>query len=232
MNFIIASGMSERSFCIFLRIHVRLTSASQVAYECFFSPPLVTKTDTWIRTLRTSINVPREWSNWNECRDYLQFQPRKENSATEKRPLQKYFSRNKRAEGAADGMPPPKQQQEKAVSANIMEKQRLKSDLPRTMFQQKKRAEKLANGKDVLNAALEKLGYKVKKKRSSRPLQRLQATKLRLGLPNALNKNQSFPHVLCAIRYQSRSKLLLLSKCNSKRISNLKMKSASVQLLS
>ena len=45
--FIIASGMSERSFCIFRRIHVRLTWASQVAYECFFFPPLVTKTDTW-----------------------------------------------------------------------------------------------------------------------------------------------------------------------------------------
>ena len=27
-------GMSERSFCIFRRIHVRLTWASQVAYEC------------------------------------------------------------------------------------------------------------------------------------------------------------------------------------------------------
>ena len=43
--------MSERSFCIFRRIHVRLTWASQVAYECFCFPPLVTKTDTWIRTL-------------------------------------------------------------------------------------------------------------------------------------------------------------------------------------
>ena len=43
--------MSERSFCIFRRIHVRLTWASQVAYDCFFFPPLVTKTDTWIRTL-------------------------------------------------------------------------------------------------------------------------------------------------------------------------------------
>ena len=51
--------------------------------------------------------------------------------------------------------------------------------------------------------------------------------------PNALNKNQSFPHVLCAnqVRYQSRSKLLLLSKCNSMRISNLNLKSASIQLL-
>ena len=31
--FIIASGMSERSFCIFRRIHLRLPLASQVAYE-------------------------------------------------------------------------------------------------------------------------------------------------------------------------------------------------------
>ena len=38
--FIIASGMSERSFCIFRRIHVRLTWASQVAYECFFEEGL------------------------------------------------------------------------------------------------------------------------------------------------------------------------------------------------
>ena len=62
------------------------------------------------------------------------------------------------------GMPPQRQQnlKKKAVSANQMEKQRLKSDLRRTMFQQKKRAEELANGMDVRNAALEKLGYKVK----------------------------------------------------------------------
>ena len=46
--------MSERSFCIFRRIHVRLTWASQVAYECFFFPELVTKTDRWIRTLVTN----------------------------------------------------------------------------------------------------------------------------------------------------------------------------------
>ena len=32
-NFIIASGTSERSFCIFQRIHVLLTLASQVAYD-------------------------------------------------------------------------------------------------------------------------------------------------------------------------------------------------------
>ena len=60
---------------------------------------------------------------------------------------------------------PPKQQQQKAVSANQMGKQRLKSELPRTMFQRKKRAEELVNGMDVRNAAaaaLEKLGDKVK----------------------------------------------------------------------
>ena len=38
----------------------------------------------------------------------------------------------------------------------------------------------------------------------------------------------SLPHVLCAIRYQSRSTLLVLSKCNSKRISNLNLKGAFV----
>ena len=33
--FIASSGMRKRSFCIFRRIHVRLTLASQVAYERF-----------------------------------------------------------------------------------------------------------------------------------------------------------------------------------------------------
>ena len=62
-------------------------------------------------------------------------------------------------------MQPLKQQQKKAVSANQMENQRLKSDLCRTMFQHKMRAEELANGMDVrnaLNTALKQLGYKVK----------------------------------------------------------------------
>ena len=46
-----------------------------------------------------------------------------------------------------------------------MDKQRLKSDLCRTMFQLKKRAEVLANDMDVRNATaatLEQLDYKVK----------------------------------------------------------------------
>ena len=74
----------------------------------------------------------------------------------------------KGAEGAADGMQPigkPSRKQQntkkKAVSANRMNKQQVKSDLRRTMFQQKKRAEDLANGMDVRSTALEKLGYKV-----------------------------------------------------------------------
>ena len=64
------------------------------------------------------------------------------------------------------GMPPPKQQK-KAVSANQMEKQQLKSDLHRTMFQQKtlQRAEELANGMNVRNTTLEQLGYKVKEEK-------------------------------------------------------------------
>ena len=57
---------------------------------------------------------------------------------------------------------PPKQQQKKAVSANQSHKQRLKSNLRRTMFQQKKRAEELANGMDVRNATLEQPCNKVK----------------------------------------------------------------------
>ena len=125
------------------------------------------------------------------------------------------------------GMLPPKQQQKKAVSANQMDKQRLRSNLCRTMFQQKRRADEMANGIDVCNSSS---ATKSKKKRSSLPLQRLQATKLRLGLPNVLNKNQSFRHVLCAIWYPSCFKFLLLSKCNSKRISNLYMESVSVLL--
>ena len=44
---------------------------------------------------------------------------------------------------------------------------------------------------------------KSKKKRSSLPLRRLQATKRRLGLPNALNKNQShgFPGLTCSVPF-------------------------------
>ena len=65
--FIIASGMCERSFCIFRRIHVRLTWASQVAYESFFFPPLVTKTDTWIRTLlEQCLRLDKENSQTND----------------------------------------------------------------------------------------------------------------------------------------------------------------------
>ena len=38
--FTIQRGMSERSFCIFRRIHLRLELASQVAYACFFFTPV------------------------------------------------------------------------------------------------------------------------------------------------------------------------------------------------
>ena len=64
------------------------------------------------------------------------------------------------------GMPSRKQQnmKRKVVSSNQMDKQRVKSDLHRTMFQQKKQAEDLANGMDVCNTAPEKLGYKVTEK--------------------------------------------------------------------
>ena len=85
-------------------------------------------------------------------------------------------------------------------------------------FQQKKLAEQLAIGMAVRNATLEQLGQKSKKRRSLRSLQRLQVKKLLHGLPSVLNKNDSIAHVHCAIWYPSRSKLLLLSKFNSKRL--------------
>ena len=71
---------------------------------------------------------------------------------------------------------------------------------------------------------------KSKKKRSSRLQQRQQATKWQLMLPHVLSKNKSIPHVPCAINYPWLSKLLLLSNFNSKRISNLNLKSTSVLL--
>ena len=152
----------------------------------------------------------------------------------------------KGVEGAADGMlpigmPPQRQQnlKKKAVSANQMEKQRLKSDLRRIMFQQKKRAEELANGMDVRNAALEKLGYKAKEEEIITASAKAAGDEVATWAAKCAEQKPKFPsRALCysvsvalhAIPYQSRSKLLLLSKCNSKRISNLNLKSASVQL--
>ena len=111
-------------------------------------------------------------------------------------------------------MPQPKRRMSEAQ----MEKKTQRDSDRINQFQQKKLAEQLAIGMAVRNATLEQLGTKSKKKRSLRPLQRLLVKKLLHGLPSVLNKSNSIPHVHCAIRYPSRSKLLLLSKFNSKRI--------------
>ena len=100
------------------------------------------------------------------------------------------------------GMLAPEQQQKKVISAKQIDKQRLKCNLSRTVFQQKRLAEELANSIDVCNTTLEQLSHKVKEEEIITALQRLQATKQRLGLPNVLNKNQSIPYVLCALQYQ------------------------------
>ena len=54
---------------------------------------------------------------------------------------------------------------------------------------------------DVRNATLEQLGYKVKEEEiitaSAKAAGDEGVTKLQLGLPNVLNKYQSFPHTLC-----------------------------------
>ena len=85
-------------------------------------------------------------------------------------------------------------------------------------FQQRKWAEELTNGMVLHNAALEQLGQTSKEKRSSRSLQKLRVKKPLFGLPNVVNKNNSIPHVLCAILYPSHSKPPKLSKWKSKRI--------------
>ena len=73
--FLIASGMSERSFCIIRRIPVRLPLASQIAYECF-SFTDEPQTDLKHLDLESSLGnawsidadrprrVPRTWVTW------------------------------------------------------------------------------------------------------------------------------------------------------------------------
>ena len=80
------------------------------------------------------------------------------------------------------------------------------------MYQKKKRAEEQFENRQFVEMAWmfamphsSSSATKSKKKRSSLPLQSLQAKRLQLGLPTVLNKNQSFPHVLCVIRYPSRA---------------------------
>ena len=98
------------------------------------------------------------------------------------------------------------------------------------MFQQKKRAEELANGMDVCNATLEQLGYKVKEEAIITAFAKAPGDEAATWAAKWAEQKPNFPHVLFAIWCPSRSKLLLLSKCNSKRISNLILKSMSVLL--
>ena len=53
---------------------------------------------------------------------------------------------------------------------------------------------------DINNTAMEQLSDKVKEGEIIMATAKAAGEKVRLGLPNVLNKNQSFPHVLCAIR--------------------------------
>ena len=58
------------------------------------------------------------------------------------------------------------------------------------MFQQMNLAEERANGMDVRNATLEQLCYQDKEEEITTALQRLQAMKPQLGLPNVLKKTK------------------------------------------
>ena len=146
---------------------------------------------------------------------------------------------NKGAEGAADGMQPigmqimqpPKQKKKKAVSANQMDKQRLKINLLGTMFQQKKQAEELANGMDCRNATLEQFCYKVKGEEISTPSAKAAGHKAASWAAKCAEQKPKFPsRILCySVSVALQALLLcLLSKCNSKKISNLNLKSESV----
>ena len=87
-------------------------------------------------------------------------------------------------------------------------------------YQQSKRAEELANGMVLCNTALEQLGHKIKEEEIitvSGTVKNLKVKKLQHGLPNVLNRNNSIPHILCAL-YPSHSKLTRLSRWKSKRI--------------
>ena len=81
---------------------------------------------------------------WTECREYQQFQPRKRKFSNGKEATAE-ISLNKQKElkelrmeleCIPIGMPSQKQQnmKKKAVSANQMDKQRVRSELRRTMF--------------------------------------------------------------------------------------------------
>ena len=132
-------------------------------------------------------HVTKEWSNWNECSHYAGITYA---TATQEKKIQQRKGSHCRnnypetKELGTEGMPtigmlPPKQQQRKAVTGfqplkwRAVTKQwsfqnKVSTKQCFNMFQQKKLAKELANCTDVRNTALEQLGYKSKKKRSSR----------------------------------------------------------------
>ena len=86
-------------------------------------------------------------------------------------------------------------------------------------YQQRKRAEELANGMVLRNAVLEQLGHKIKEEEIITVSAKAEGEEAATyGLPNVLNRNNSIPQVLCAILYLSHSELPRLSKWKSKRI--------------
>ena len=115
-------------------------------------------------------------------------------------------------------MPQPKRRMSEAQ----MEKKTQRDSDRINQFQQKKLAEQLAIGMAVRNATLEQLGHKVKEEEIITVSAKAAGEEAAVWVPRVLNKNNSIPHVHSAIRYPSRSKaeskLLLLSKFNSKRI--------------
>ena len=78
----------------------------------------------------------------------------------------------------------------------------------------------------MLGPEAKQLGLKVKEEEVITASAKAAGNEAATWAAKCAEQKQKIPYVLCAIRYLSRSKLPLLSKCNSKRISNLNLNSA------
>ena len=112
--------------------------------------------------------------------------------------------------------------QKRAMSEAAIEPRRERDKNRMNCFIQRKEAEILASGMYARNSTLEGVGYKVKEEEIITVSAKAAGNEAAAwALPNVLN---------CTIRYQSRSKLLLLPKSNSMTMGNTELKSVSVLL--
>ena len=109
------------------------------------------------------------------------------------------------------------------MSKAQMEKKTQRDSDRINQFQQKKLVERLAIGMAVRNATLKQLGHKVKEEEIITFSAKAAGEEAAAWAAKCAEQKQQYPshtlcYVHCDIRHPSRSKLLLLSKFNSKRI--------------